>query len=164
MTTDHGLAAGGPRIRNLSGGSSSSRSTSLADVLDRVLDKGIVIVGDVVVSVLDVELLTLKLRLFIASADTAHQLGMDWWTTDPFYSSGARALEQENRELRDRLAALEDAVGARSPELADRAPERVGQPAERLAVDRAARPDPVDASARTARASRPDETGDRDRR
>jgi len=66
---------------------------SLADVLERVLDKGIVIAGDVVVNVLDIELLTLKLRLFIASADTAREMGMDWWTTDPFFSSHAHAPE-----------------------------------------------------------------------
>jgi hypothetical protein len=105
---------------------------SLADVLERVLDKGIVIAGDVVVNVLDIELLTLKLRLFIASADTAREMGMDWWTTDPFFSSHARQqevdgagseqreigrngnqqltkrqLQDENRQLRARLEALE---------------------------------------------------------
>ena len=67
--------------------------TNLADILERVLDKGIVIAGDVVVNVLDIELLTLKLRLFIASADTAREMGMDWWTTDPFFSSHAHAAE-----------------------------------------------------------------------
>jgi hypothetical protein len=66
---------------------------SLADVLERVLDKGIVIAGDVVVNVLDIELLTLKLRLFIASADTAREMGMDWWTRDPFFSSNAQVQE-----------------------------------------------------------------------
>jgi hypothetical protein len=106
---------------------------SLADVLERVLDKGIVIAGDVVVNVLDIELLTLKLRLFIASADTAREMGMDWWTNDPFFNSQAREqgydleqserareagpgqarrrtnrqLEEENQRLRQRLAALE---------------------------------------------------------
>jgi hypothetical protein len=109
---------------------------SLADVLERVLDKGIVIAGDVVVNVLDIELLTLKLRLFISSADTAREMGMDWWTTDPFFNSQAhvaqledgdegqrdgqrsvgsgqgrrrsnRELEEENDRLRQQLAALE---------------------------------------------------------
>jgi hypothetical protein len=104
---------------------------SLADVLERVLDKGVVIAGDVVVNVLDIELLTLKLRLFIASADTAREMGMDWWTTDPFFSSHApqegleqsdserrhvrggtqrrshRQLQEENEWLRQRIAALE---------------------------------------------------------
>jgi hypothetical protein len=104
---------------------------TLADVLERVLDKGIVIAGDVVVNVLDIELLTLKLRLFIASADTAREMGMDWWTTDPFFSSQAppqvqqadpeqveaggtqrhtqRQLQEENDRLRQRVAELEGA-------------------------------------------------------
>lgn len=103
MAAEHTLATrppGGPqRI--------APRSDSLADVLERVLDKGVVIVGDVVVSVLDVELLTLKLRLFIASADTARQMGLDWWTSDPFYNSNAAALQNENRALRARLEDLE---------------------------------------------------------
>ncbi|WP_261576163.1 gas vesicle protein [Frankia gtarii] len=103
MTVDRSLAAGPSRARAWSG----PRSDSLADVLERVLDKGIVIVGDVVVSVLDVELLTLKLRLFIASADTAREMGLDWWTADPFFNSRARSLREENEELRARLAALE---------------------------------------------------------
>jgi hypothetical protein len=60
---------------------------SLADVLERVLDKGIVIAGDIVVNVLDIELLTLKIRLFVASAQTAQEMGMDWWTRDPFFTS-----------------------------------------------------------------------------
>ncbi|MBL7496594.1 gas vesicle protein [Frankia sp. CN7] len=97
------------------------RSDTLADVLERVLDKGVVIVGDVVVSVLDVELLTLRLRLFIASADTAREMGLDWWLNDPFFSSRATraperdpdALADENRRLRERLDALERAVGSR---------------------------------------------------
>lgn len=79
--------------------------SSLADVLERVLDKGIVIAGDVVVNVLDIELLTLRLRLFVSSADTARELGMDWWTHDSFFSSTAAA--DERRELRDRVSQLE---------------------------------------------------------
>ena len=84
---------------------------SLADVLDRVLDKGLVIAGDVSISLVDVELLTIKLRLLIASADKAAELGIDWWKTDPYLSSKARALEHENRELRERLAAVEGEDG-----------------------------------------------------
>lgn len=89
-----------------------TRSTdSLADILERVLDKGVVIAGDIVVNVLDIELLTLKLRLLIASADTAKEMGIDWWVDDPFLSRDARSLERENRELRQRLDKLEAALG-----------------------------------------------------
>lgn len=70
---------------------------SLADVLERVLDKGIVIVGDIVVDVLDIELLSIRLRLFVCSAQTAKEMGMDWWTGDPFFSSAPRREELENR-------------------------------------------------------------------
>jgi hypothetical protein len=79
--------------------------------LERVLDKGIVIAGDVVVNVLDIELLTLKVRLLVASVDTAKSMGIDWWTDDPFLSRNARSLEQENRELRARLERLEKLAG-----------------------------------------------------
>lgn len=88
---------------------------SLADVLERVLDKGVVIAGDIVVNVLDIELLSLKLRLFVASAQTAQEMGMDWWRRDPFFNSNAQEqvdgqqrdqLRQENEELRHRLAEL----------------------------------------------------------
>ena len=87
-------------------------SASLADLLERVLDKGIVIAGDISVQLLDIELLTLKLRLLIASADTAKSMGIDWWEHDPALSSRARdrQLEQENRDLRERLEQLERAV------------------------------------------------------
>lgn len=77
---------------------------SLADVLERVLDRGVVIVGDIVVSVLDIELLTLKVRLLIASADTAERMGIDWWRADPFLSASASDLAVENRELKRELA------------------------------------------------------------
>ena len=90
----------------------SPSSTSLADLLERVLDKGIVIAGDIEVRLLDIELLTLKLRLLIASADTAKSMGIDWWEHDPALSSRARdrELESENRELRERLERLERAI------------------------------------------------------
>lgn len=66
------------------------QGASLADVLERVLDKGIVIAGDIQVRLLDLELLTIKIRLFIASADKAAEMGIDWWRTDPFLSSGKK--------------------------------------------------------------------------
>jgi hypothetical protein len=110
--TQSNIGAGVTRIGG--GGQAMRRSSgpeSLADVLERVLDKGVVIVGDIGVSVLDIELLTLKVRLLIASADTAREMGIDWWTSDPFYSSDARRTEEENRELRARIAELESGDG-----------------------------------------------------
>ncbi|MFI9614940.1 gas vesicle protein [Streptomyces sp. NPDC052023] len=82
---------------------------NLADILERVLDKGVVIAGDIRINLLDIELLTIKLRLIVASVDKAKEMGIDWWEDDPALSSGARRKElaQENAELRERLAALE---------------------------------------------------------
>jgi len=82
---------------------------TLADILERVLDKGVVIVGDIGVDILDIQLLTLRIRLLIASVDTAKHMGIDWWTGDPSLSSGARRVEDENRELRRRIRELEKA-------------------------------------------------------
>jgi len=87
---------------------------NLADILERVLDKGIVIAGDIQINLLDIELLTIKLRLLVASVERAREMGINWWENDPGLSSGARALEQENRELRDRLERLERKLDAGS--------------------------------------------------
>ncbi|MFD8163984.1 gas vesicle protein [Streptomyces malaysiensis subsp. malaysiensis] len=88
--------------------------SDLAEVLERVLDKGIVIAGDIKIDLLDIELLTIRLRLFVSSVDTARKAGIDWWETDPALSSRAArdALTQENAELRERLHALESRVGS----------------------------------------------------
>ena len=80
---------------------------NLADILERVLDKGIVIAGDIRVNLLDIELLTVKIRLLVVSVDKAAEMGIDWWRTDPTLSSHAAELSQENAELRRRLEALE---------------------------------------------------------
>ncbi|HEU5030529.1 MAG TPA: gas vesicle protein [Spirillospora sp.] len=104
------------------------QSANLADLLERILDKGIVIVGDVRVNLLDIELLTIKLRLLVASVDRAREMGIDWWEHDPSLSSKARTgqsdgggrvegaadreLLEENRRLRERLAALEAGDGS----------------------------------------------------
>ena len=80
---------------------------SLADILERVLDKGIVIAGDIQVNLLDIELLTIKIRLLVVSVDKAEEMGIDWWRTDPMLSSSAQGLDQENRELRQRIEELE---------------------------------------------------------
>jgi hypothetical protein len=84
-------------------------STNLADILERVLDKGIVIAGDVRVNLLDIELLTIKIRLLVASVDKAREMGIDWWEHDPTLSSGQRDLAEENRRLRRRIGTLEAA-------------------------------------------------------
>lgn len=85
----------------------SLQTTNLADILERVLDKGVVIAGDVKVSLVDIELLSIKLRLLIASVDKARELGINWWESDPELSTRARQLEQENRDLCERLERLE---------------------------------------------------------
>ena len=99
------------------------RHDSLADILERVLDKGIVIAGDIQINLLDVELLTIKLRLLVASVDRAQEMGINWWQSDPQLGSGARELVEENRQLRERLERLEERLGL---EEGDRepAPER----------------------------------------
>jgi len=85
----------------------SVQTTSLADILERVLDKGIVIAGDIKICLADVELLNIKIRLLVASVDKAREMGIDWWQSDPALSSKARAIEEENRGLRERLDRLE---------------------------------------------------------
>ena len=84
-----------------------SQPANLADLLERVLDKGIVIAGDIRVNLLDIELLTIKIRLLIASVDRAREMGIDWWEHDPTLSSGSRDLTEENRRLRERIGELE---------------------------------------------------------
>jgi hypothetical protein len=84
----------------------SREPAQLADVLERVLDKGIVIAGDIQINLLDIELLTIKLRLLVASADKAKEMGIDWWQDDPFLSRG-----KKDGALEDRLKRLEKAAG-----------------------------------------------------
>jgi gas vesicle protein GvpA/GvpJ/GvpM family len=97
--------------------------TNLADILERVLDKGIVIAGDIQINLLDIELLTIKLRLLIASVDRAREMGINWWETDTSLQAGGPPevmngdgpdrdqLEQENRDLRERLERIERQLG-----------------------------------------------------
>jgi hypothetical protein len=112
-----------------SGGAGASRSANLGDILERVLDKGLVIAGDIQVNLLDIELLTIKLRLIVASLDTAREVGINWWEDDPWLNADAarraaergegnghsltshsdRNLEAENERLRDRVRELESA-------------------------------------------------------
>ena len=93
---------------------SGREPAQLADVLERVLDKGIVIAGDIQVNLLDIELLTIRIRLLVASADKAREMGIDWWENDPFLGRGRRsALEQRVQEL-ERKAGLEPNGAGRS--------------------------------------------------
>jgi len=84
-------------------------STNLADILERVLDKGIVIAGDIKIQIADVDLLTIKIRLLIASVDKAMEMGINWWQQDPYLSAQAKEteIEQENEALKKRLERLE---------------------------------------------------------
>jgi hypothetical protein len=84
-----------------------SRSTGLVDVLDRVLDKGLVVAGDIKVSLAEVELLTIRIRLLICSIDKAEQIGLDWWKYDHHLAPGKQALSAENEQLRREIRLLE---------------------------------------------------------
>ena len=85
----------------------TTSSANLADILERVLDKGIVIAGDIQINLLDIELLTIKLRLLVCSVDRAQEMGINWWESDPQLSGKAKELESENRDLRTRLERVE---------------------------------------------------------
>lgn len=84
-----------------------SQPASLADILERVLDKGVIIAGDIRVNLLDIELLTIKIRLLIVSVDKAQEMGIDWWRNDPMLTTSEQGLADENRRLRERIEALE---------------------------------------------------------
>ena len=115
------LAMSSAPIRSAGGGlpGRPESTTNLADILERVLDKGIVIAGDIQINLLDIELLTIKLRLLVASVDKAREMGINWWEGDPSLQAiengndgeGTKELERENRELRERLERLERLVG-----------------------------------------------------
>ena len=85
----------------------TARPPGLVDVLDRILDKGLVIAGDIKVSLANVELLTLQIRLLICSIDKAEQIGLNWWRYDTNLTTRAERAEAENLELRERLSELE---------------------------------------------------------
>jgi uncharacterized protein YlxW (UPF0749 family) len=88
----------------------TARPPGLVDVLDRILDKGLVIAGDIKVSLANVELLTLQIRLLVCSIDKAEQIGLNWWRYDSNLTTRAERAESENTELRERLAELEREV------------------------------------------------------
>lgn len=87
----------------------------LVDILDKILDKGLVVAGDIKVSLANVELLTIQLRLVICSIDKAEAIGINWWRSDRFYSSGPAAMQaQEYDALKARVAQLEEQLNARA--------------------------------------------------
>jgi hypothetical protein len=90
----------------------ATEATNLADILERVLDKGVVIAGDIKIQIADIDLLTIKIRLLIASVDKAMEMGINWWQQDSYLSCGAGAknkdLEQENRDLKKQLERNEE--------------------------------------------------------
>ena len=94
-----------------------TRSQGLVDVLDRILDKGLVIAGDIKVNLANVELLTVQVRLLVCSIDKAEQIGLNWWKYDAALSGPSQPgrLEQENQELRDRVQMLEDRLNRLAP-------------------------------------------------
>jgi hypothetical protein len=92
--------------------SSGPAPANLADILERVLDKGIVIAGDIRVNLLEIELLTIKIRLLIVSVDKAQEMGIDWWRNDPMLNTSAEELTEENKALRKRVQELEQGSDA----------------------------------------------------
>ena len=129
---------------------------NLADILERVLDKGIVIVGDIKINLLDIELLTIKLRLLVASVDKAREIGIDWWERDPALSSradGRRSLREQNEQLRAEVEELRRRVAGSPAELsASRSPSR-----SRTRESRDAEREPRTAPRRTRRRAESDD-------
>ncbi|MGO4886205.1 gas vesicle protein [Anaerobacillus sp. MEB173] len=90
----------------------ASESSNILEILEKILDKGVVIAGDIKISLADVELLTIKIRLIVASVDKAKEIGLDWWESDPYLSTKAKSLEAENRLLKEEVEKLK--VGDRN--------------------------------------------------
>ena len=103
----------------------SEAPSDLAEVLDRVLDKGVVIAGDIRVDLLDIELLTIKLRLIVAGVDTARRMGLDWWETDSWLRG--RYAEEDERSLGERVKQLERQLESFSRSGRDRSLEEENQ-------------------------------------
>ncbi len=93
----------------------SVNSATLADVLERILDKGLVIAGDIKIKLVDIELLTIQIRLVVCSVDKAREMGIDWWTTNSYLSSAAGAEKAPNDALATRVARIEEALRSAAP-------------------------------------------------
>ena len=102
----------------------SIHSATLADLLERVLDKGLVIAGDIKIKLVDIELLTIQIRLVVASVEKACEMGMDWWTSNSDFQSKPMSREQQSElnALRERIAQLETRL---SPETVSLAPAQI---------------------------------------
>ena len=108
----------------------STQNISLADVLERILDKGIVIAGDIRVNLVEVELLTIQIRLVICSVDKAREMGMDWWVNNPAFSSRAanqKALPEMMERLEERLTRIETSLASGAPEAAPHPVDHLGE-------------------------------------
>jgi hypothetical protein len=93
----------------------ATEATNLADILERVLDKGIVIAGDIKIQLADIDLLNIKIRLLVASVDKAMEMGINWWQQDSYLSTKAKEteIEKENIVLKKRLNRLEEKIKAK---------------------------------------------------
>ncbi len=99
-----------------------NRSTGLVDVLDRVLDKGLVIAGDIRVSLAEVELLTIRIRLLVCSLDKAQEIGLDWWKYDQYLTHDKSETAIENTRLREQVKLLERRLSELEPKKMGRPP------------------------------------------
>jgi hypothetical protein len=107
---------------------SPTRSTGLVDLLDRVLDKGLVIAGDIKVSLAEVELLTIRIRLIVCSIDKAQQIGLDWWRYDKHLAPGAQNLLRDNEKLQEQVRVLQRKAAGAVPQPRKRKPPPRGKP------------------------------------
>lgn len=110
MTTTASLSRPQPNSR--SSLTTATQGSSLVDVLERVLDKGIVIAGDISVSVGSTELLSIRIRLLISSVDKAREIGINWWENDPYLSGRNQELLDTNQQLQSRIESLETELQA----------------------------------------------------
>jgi len=110
----------------------STGSTNIADLLERILDKGVVIAGDIKVSLVDIELLSIQIRLVICSVDKAKEMGMDWWVNHPVFSAqkapDSLATESALSRLEQRLDSIEKSIQAVTPPLLASTPAQVPEP------------------------------------
>ena len=101
-----------------------TRTHGLVDILDRVLDKGLVIAGDIKINLANVELLTIQIRLLVCSIDKAEQIGLNWWRSDPRLSTTGAAAAVASGDLERRLERMEQ----RLEQIAERAESSRGRP------------------------------------